>query len=309
MTSALLLLCLAGAPEAFAALGGQLDADPHGVLDAGLRSGPYSLQLRTDTLELSYAPTHTTGRAWVTLRLQGFAAQMLISPWANGAKDPSRALVAMMGEVNGGWVENLGHGFYSGLRARARGYLFFARSEETSIATPDPTARFEPGAFVGYWSEPLRAELGTRAYLGGERVGANVEGTFTWAPAWAVAPRVSAWFGVGENLDFLTTTRLGGLNPYVVPLAGAAWAEWWVEDYVAGRAGVAANLGPVELTPFVDAARFDGTNAVGFGLKTHATFEDFFVTAIGGYAPFIERAPGVSRVSVWVLTGSSWIAL
>ncbi len=304
---ALLLLAAASSWEAYGAVGGQVDSDPHGVLDLGIRSGPYRGELRTDTLELTYAPTRSTGRAWATLRLQGFAAQMLISPWANGDKDPSRALVALMSEANAGWVEYLPHGFYAGLSAGARGYAFFARSDETAEPVPDPTGRISPSSFVGWWSESLRAEIAGRAYLGGKRVGGGVEGSFDWSPRWVVAPRLAGWFGAAENLDFLTQTRLGGLNPYVVPLAGAAWAEWWVEDYVAARGGIAVLLGPVEVTPFADVARFDGMNAVGFGVKGHAELDEFFVTAIGGYAPFIERAPGVLRVSVWVLAGTKWM--
>lgn len=306
MSIALTCLLLAAPFEARAALGGQIDSDPHGVFDAGVRSGPYRLELRTDTLELAYEPSHASGRAWATVRLQGYAAQMLISPWTNGDKDPRRALVALMGEVNGGWVEYLPHGFYAGVSARARGFAFIARSEQTSDV-PDPTARLSPAAFVGWWSEALRAEFTGRAYVGGGHVGANLEGAFEWAPRWTVAPRLSGWFGAGEGLDFLTRTRLGGLNPYVVPVAGAAWAEWWVEDYAVARGGIAVTAGPVEITPFVDVAYFDGDDAIGFGAKGHATFDDFFVTVIGGYAPWIARGPGVLRVSGWVLIGSDWV--
>lgn len=73
----------------------------------------------------------------------------------------------------------------------------------------------------------------------------RVVGEFTYSPGpregqwFALLPRFELRAGWARGQDRVLRTRLGGLNPYVVPLAGAAWAEWLVERYVAGRAGYA----------------------------------------------------------------------
>lgn len=300
-------LAVASSVDVYGELGGQFDSDSHGVVNLGLRTGPLKFELLTDTLQVAYEPARDGGRAWVMLRVQGFAAEMLTFPWTDGAPDPTSALIAPKLALDAGWVDYLAGGFYVGVAANARGYLFFER-EETSIEVPDPTARFSPAAFVGWWHPSVSIEIGGRAHLGGDRVGAGVEGRAQWAPDWIVAPHLELRFGAAENLDFLTRTRLGGLNPYVVPLAGAGWAEWWVEDYVAARAGATGHLGPVDVRPFVDLVHFDGQSEIGVGLHTKVTIDEFFVTVIGGYAPNIERGPDVLRFSVWALAGTSWMS-
>ena len=71
--------------------GGEVSATSFGIADLGLRKGPLSLQLYTDTLELRYAPDLARGRYWVAARVEAFAAGLLISPWRDGAPDPARA--------------------------------------------------------------------------------------------------------------------------------------------------------------------------------------------------------------------------
>src|SRR4051812_22609233 len=77
--------------EARGMVGGEASATAFGILDLGLRKGPLSLQLYTDPLELRYAPELAHGRYWLAARLETFAAGLMISPWSDGAPDPSRA--------------------------------------------------------------------------------------------------------------------------------------------------------------------------------------------------------------------------
>src|SRR4051812_45748417 len=80
--------------EGRAMLGGEVSATSFGILDLGLRKGPLSLQLFTDTLELRYAPNLMHGRYWLAVRAETFAAGLMQSPWRDGAPDPARALNA-----------------------------------------------------------------------------------------------------------------------------------------------------------------------------------------------------------------------
>ena len=80
MLTTALALALAAAPWTWHAEGGgQVDSDPHGVVNAGVASGAFALELGTDTLEVWWRPERSSGRAWLGLRTQGYASQMFIS--------------------------------------------------------------------------------------------------------------------------------------------------------------------------------------------------------------------------------------
>jgi hypothetical protein len=151
----------------------------------------------------------------------------------------------------------------------------------------------------------------------------HVHGALTWLPDTrvgpvALAPRVELRAGAAAGQDDLLRTRVGGLNPWVVPLAGAAWAEWWVEDYAAARLGAtvgAGETGPRALgfrvSPFADLAAFEDDRpgadaALGLGLGLRAWRGRLFVDATGGYAPTIPRAEGLGRGSLWFSLGWDW---
>lgn len=76
MLSALLTLDLLvpiaiSAPVELRALAGaQIDSDSHGEFDVGVRSGPWSAELYTDTLDLRWSPAHEHGRSWVAARAE-----------------------------------------------------------------------------------------------------------------------------------------------------------------------------------------------------------------------------------------------
>jgi hypothetical protein len=62
----------------------------------------------------------------------------------------------------------------------------------------------------------------------------------------------SAAFGVGE--DDLTRDRIGGLTPFAAPMAGAPWAGWLSERYVAAQGSVHVRaFDDFELGPLVTA--------------------------------------------------------
>ncbi len=306
---ALVLLCLAAPARADwewrASAGGEINASSHGVFDLGVRNGAFSAQLLTDTLDVRYAPERSDGKWWMALRVEALAAQLLISPWTDGAPDPTRALYAQYVGADGGWIRYQAHGIYAGLAASARVY-FFERRDETTIAVPGPTSVVTADMILGRWSPELHAWA---------RLGADVEGTAVqphaaleviWHPVAPIAPRLELRAGAAYRQDQLTRTRLGGLNPYVVPLAGAGWAEFWVENYVAGRLGLTWTGRFLEVGALVDAAAFDDQTAAGFALLARGRWRRYFAEAELGWAPWIKRQPDVLPLSGWILVGAEW---
>ncbi len=196
--------------------------------------------------------------------------------------------------------------FYAGFGVSERVYLFFARSAATTIAAPGPTSLLTVDGVIGRYTRESHVWLRGGFDLQGVDAQPHVALEATWRPALEVAPRAELRAGWARGQTFLTRTRLGGLNPYVVPLAGAAWAEWWVESYVAGRAGVSWKNRWAEAGLLVDAAAFDGRVVSGFAALGRFTWRRFFVDTTLGWAPFIPRQPGISPVSLWLLFGSDW---
>lgn len=297
--------------------GGELGATSFGIFDLGLRKGPLSIQLLTDTLDLRYAPELKRGRAFVGLRAETFAAGLMISPWTDGAPDPARALYAAYLGLDGGYVRYLPAGFYAGVQGGARLYLFFAQSQ-TTAAVPGPTPVFTAEGVLGHYTPS--SHLWVRAGLDGELTVAmpHVAVEATVRPDWALAPRVEVRGAWARNQDFITRTRLGGLNPYVVPLAGAAWAEFWVESYLALRAGPSVRVRlpsrrvtehSLELAAVSDVAGFDGRTELGFGLLGRWRYGRYSLDAALGYAPLVHRQEGISRVTGFLLFGTDWSPL
>jgi len=314
--------------EWLAVAGGQIDADSHGDMNLGLRRGAWTLQLRTDAPELTWAPSGESGRAWITARGHAFAAAMYISPWAEGAPDPARSLRASSVGGEAGWVGYGPGGMYAGGRAAIDG-VFFGAMPETTIAVPSPRAVATIDALVGLWRPGLSTWM--RAGVDFASPGTDGEGLraphlvgeLHWTPdlhvgPLALAPRVEAWAGLAAGQDDLLHARIGGVNPWVVPVAGAAWAEWWAEDYAALRAGPTLGVGEpgartlgLRVSPFVDLAAFGGGTgakgrALGLGLGVRAWRGRLFADVTGGYAPFIERRADIGRSSVWFAVGWDW---
>jgi len=307
-----LLLSLAHAdPWALSGeLGGELNSDSHGIANVTARRGDTSVAWITDTLDVRYAPEHNDGRAWVAGRLATFAAGMVISPWEDGELQPDQAMNGLYGGVEAGGIRYAAHGLYAGARGHVRWHTFYGGADADR-----PVGRWhlQPQGITGWWSEWLHAwwVVGTDLQRSPEgevaSVSPHIRGQAELRPAWTVAPLLELRAGAGEGQDVVTLTRLGGLNPYVVPLAGAAWAEFWVEDYVAGRAGAVVQTEPVDVAVFVDAAAFQGPTGYGraLGIGAAPTWRAGRLTTdlAVGYAPVIEGPDDRVPFSVYVLVG------
>lgn len=300
-----------------AAAGAQLDSSSHGVVDLGARKGPLSLQLLTDTVELRFEPEDRGGRWWLAVRGEAGAAGLFPSPWRAGSPDDARSLLAFYAGLEGGALAYLPHGLYLGVEGTARRW-FFRATDSTQGSVPEDRFVISPSMLAGWWSKPFHVWI---------RAGADVDGgdtsgrltmeltLFPWArhrratPRPWLTPLVEVHAGWLDDPSDVTRERIGGLNPYVVPLAGAGWAELWAERWAAIRAGPALELGPLRLALVADGVRYEGGKAYGLALLSRVTFGALYGEASLGFAPELERGPGVSRFSGWLLAGFDWTAL
>ena len=328
-------------------LGGEFNADPHGALDVGWRAGDWQLQLITDTLDVRWQPEHDRGRSWAAARLEIGAAGLMISPWSGGAPAPEAALAASYAGAEAGHVWYLPDGLYAGVDGQAR-WWWFGALRGTERVVPGAQLRAETAGFVGWWSEDGQAWLrgGVHAAPEAGRVGLDrplfsrrpgdpihaMLATSTGDPVqpflqlvartrpegWTLAPRAELRAGWSQGQDALSRSRLGGLNPYVVPLAGAAWAEFWVDTHAAARLGPSLEVGPVRVDAVVDAAVWREasewgrtppaapvTRAVGFGLLTRVQPGRLRVDLDGGLAPWLPRQEGLAW-TVWTAVAVDW---
>ncbi len=298
----------------------QLEPSPNGAADLGLRKGAFSAQLLTDTLDLRWSPELRRGRWWVAGRAEGFGALLLFDPWTDGAPDPSRALSVSYAGLEGGGLAYLPRRFYVGAQLYAR-YFTFQALDSTEIPVPDSRPVVRPEAVLGYWTPAVNGWAVAGVSLGPDLLAPHAYGQLLARPCFtgegcALAPRAELRAGWAEAQDALTLTRLGGTNPYVVPLAGAGWAEFWVEDYAALRAGpdlqLPAGEGVVTLAVVADVAWFNqgadttSQRELGFAGVTGWRRRRLSADAVLGYAPWLERAEGVSAITGWLAFSADW---
>ena len=342
MVSLLLLLAAAfAAPlELRGLVGAQIDPESHGELDFGARAGDWSAELYTDTLQLAWNPTFPGGRAWLDLRAEGAVAGLMLSPWTDGAPDPTRArIVSYAGPEAGAMTYGPG-GTGFGLSGRVLVYSFAPR-EQTTAPVPGPTLIESLDGLFGWWHGDfsMTARFGVDYAAGldaplspvvGEAVAPRAAAELRWRPGWFVAPRLEVRAGTASGQGEVTRTRLGGDMPYQVPLAGAGWSEFWVEDYAAARLGIsvgsaeaapASGVGAELATPpsdarvrgrvlvLTDVATFDGSTAWGLGLRGEVRRKRLWGQAEVGWAGGVPRKVGVSPVAAMVRLGVDWTAV
>ncbi|MCB9764905.1 MAG: hypothetical protein H6739_34330 [Alphaproteobacteria bacterium] len=285
--------------------GAEVNATPHGIADLSVRRGDWSANLFTDTLDLRWDAEGDGGRRWLAARLEVGAAGLMLSPWTDGGPDPDRALNASYLGMEGGRVWYGPEGLYAGFQWLARAYVFGAMAD-TTVEVPDPRGLLTGDALLGWWTPDVQAWARVGVDVTAEAAAPHAHLEIKARAPWRLAPRLALRAGFAERQDFLTRTRLGGMNPYVVPVAGAAWAEWWVEDYVAARLGPHLQGEHLSLALSADLAAFDGQQALGLEARGGLRGERWFGELAYGYAPFIERQPGVGRAAVYATVGMDW---
>lgn len=290
--------------ELRAAVGAEVGVGPHGVFDVAGRHGDLVLALETLALSVRWEPSGDHGRAWLGARLEPAAAGLLMNLWEDGRPDPSISYLAFMEGVDGGGVAYLPGGLYVGGQAFAQAWEFFG-TPSTTVDVPGarPVLRLE--ALLGFYRPEVHVWVaaGTDWSWGFQP---HVRGQLTTAFPWIVRPRVEIRAGWAEATDLVTRVQLGGLNPYVVPLAGAGWGEFRVEDYAAFRVGVEAGQEKWSAALVGDVDFFDGVWAQGFAALGRYDDRGRWIEASLGWAPWLERPVGVPALAGWVRLGIDW---
>jgi hypothetical protein len=285
--------------------GAALGAGAFGVLDLGVRRGPWSAELFTDTLDLRWSPSGPKGRGWVGARAAAWSAGFLPFTWTDGARDPGRSMGAGYAGPDAGVVRYGPGGTYAGVSGAVRTWWFVALPT-TAVDLPGVTPVVTAEGILGWWRPDARAELRLGADARPERVSPHVRGEAAFEARDApVSPRLEVRGQWAARADRLTRLRLGGTSPYVLPLAGLGVAEHRVEDVLAARLGAAAGTGALRGAAFVDAAWFDGAEAAGVGAALTVRRGTWFAETEAGAAPWTEREAGAAW-GVWLGLGTDW---
>ncbi len=314
--AAALALPAHAAPAWRAMVGGQFDPDSHGALDLGIRSGPWSAQILTDTLDLRWAPEGDRGRAWVASRTELGAVGLLITPWADGAPVPSQGFAGYYTGGEAGALAYLPRGLYAGGAVSAY-QTWFSAIPATAVAVPGPTPWLRADALVGWWTRPVHAWLqaGAQHDRFGDPVQPHAQLTALTQLTGRLVPRAELRAGTSRGQSFLTRTRVGGMNPYVVPVAGAGWAEWWTEHHAVARLGpelqaegarVEARLGLLADAGWLWLPESARLAVWGLGLHSRWQWPAWWLQADLGWGGGVPRQPGVAPVSSWVAVGRDW---
>ena len=307
-TTALLLVAASGGSDEWqwrAALGAHIEPQTHGVFDLGLKKDELSIELLTDTLDIRWAAKRPQGHWWAAARGEALIAGLMSTPYRAGAPAPDRGLFASYVGAEAGGVLHLPAGLWAGLDGAAK-VFFFGATSTTKIPVP-PTARlFTAAAQLGWWSPWLNLRVRAGADLRDDTVAPFARLVGALEPKWWLAPHVKVHAGISDGQDAITQTRVGGLSPYAVPVAGSGWAEWWVDDYAAVRAGPRVSWSSGHATVFGDLVFFDRQRAEGIGVEARQTYGAWFAEVAAGYAPRIPRAPGVGRFGAWLRVGRQW---
>lgn len=286
-----------------AEVGGEFDADPNGILNVAWRKDDLSLAWLTDTLDVRYQPGWSKGRAWVAVRAELAMARLSNNRWEDGAPSRAQSFLSFYEGVEGGGVVYLPAGFYVGAQATAR-YWHFVGLPTTERELPSARPVLTLEGLAGFYHPALHAwvRAGTDWSLGFQP---HVHGTITTSLPGIVRPVVEVRAGWGQNKDEVTTTLIGGLNPYVVPLAGASWAEFQAEDYAGVRAGVEGGPDRWNVGFTWDGVWFDGNGAAGLALHGGYADRGRWVKVSVGWAPWLERQQGPALAG-FVLFGVDW---
>lgn len=316
MLWALLLVSPAPAdpPDVRFAGGGQAQNAGNGILDLGVRGDHWSAELQTDTLDLRWRHEGQRGKAWAAMRGAGFAAGLFINPWTDGAPDPGRALTAGYVGPEAGVQRYLDSGLWIGAQGHAR-YSFFSGRPATTVDVPEPALWLRADAVAGLWRNDgvlqARLRIGLDADpipFGEPQLSPHLFFDGAWRPVGPLVPWVALHVGLAEEQDDLTRTRVGGMTPYDVPLAGAAWFEFWAEDYVVSRTGFRADSERGWAGATLDAGTVGGGV---WGLAAHAgwTWSGWQVDGSVAWGGGVPRQDGVSPLSLYVLFERGWAPL
>ena len=318
-----------GAPvEWRAAAGAEIETEGHGLVDLGFRSGDWSAEIFTETLDLRYTRTWEHGKLSVGLRGSAFAQGMWITPWTNGAPDDTRKQQSWAIGPDLRAQRWLAHGLYlEGAGSLQR--VGFKPFDGATLDEPDATWGRTEVTAGGYWhdgAETTRLTAGFDVWAPSipPKPGVNFAprlqldlGYHPTADRNGLFPLAELRAGWATGQSDLVATRLGGLTPYNVPLAGAAWAEFWVQDYAAGRLGLVLHVSESQFGLLADGAVFTPpavtslpnppvyNQALGFAATAGFKHKLYYGDLAVGVSPWLVRTNGWP-LSVYFQFGSAW---
>ncbi|HCH63033.1 MAG: hypothetical protein CL927_11065 [Deltaproteobacteria bacterium] len=306
----------AGAVETQALGGISIHEYIHGVVNLGVRKGDWSAEFLTDTIDLRWSPDLENGRAWVAIRGELGAVGLLLSPWERGLPVPEKGFAGGYLGGEAGMIRYLPRGLYAGVAGSALRTSFFA-TPQTTVAVPAATPWIRLDGVAGWYTEPTHiwVHAGAQHDQLGSPIQPHVHLVATTVGQQALGHRVELRTGWTQGTSFLSSTRVGGMNPYVVPVSGAGWAEWWAESYAVARAGPQLTIESVQqsisVAPVLDGVlvedvRFGPAHGWGLGLLTELEIRQLTIDGSLGWGGGLVRADGVRRWAGWLSIARSW---
>ena len=303
------------------ALGGHVDPRGEGIFELGVRKGDLSAEFLTSGLSARWEPDAGPGGAWLDLHTEHGTVGRMHDPWSSGTPAPERAVRASRVGLDGGWSARTRHGLTARVDAFASRF-WFAQTTPGGGAAPPARTLLGGDLTLGWQSNTAAVLLSGGADWSPEDEAASphVRGRAWSRPDQEFAPTADLRVGWAEGQDRLTRTRVGGLDPSMVPIAGAALGEFWVEDYVALRLGPTWRTATRTLGFFADAASIAGLQRgtaehivpwqVVWGVGASASWRPadgpWIFDLDAGLAPGAPRADDSLPWAVRLVVGSDW---
>jgi len=290
----------------------------------------------TETIQLGYYNRRLGSSNWrISAQLKGELqlAALLYDYYRNGVRIPENGFHASYFEAGTSLRSDFAPHHTAELTLRGRQWFFSDRDGETgeSFILPNDPLVFEPRLSYRFWNvdytthaadwlRPLaRIEGVTFGIEGGVDLRSDTtawgnEGDVRNAPddliahgrqwlraGWRLSPGVRLQLAeamrIGSGDDDISRERIGGSNPYVVPVHGVQWAAFMASDHLStqlslhGRVGGEHELGlAVDASALRDIDRVGADEfglALGVGAFADLRWERWFLEARFGYAPDI----------------------
>lgn len=320
----------------------------------GWKGGRFAAEFNTDTLRLYYTGLRFGALQLETMLGGEYAlAGLLMDYYQDGLRQPERGFKAGWVQLAQRFKAEVLARTFLELELGGRRW-FFDTLDDTGpdFVLPAEHWSFEPRLRVTWWGlrgDPAwgdrhRVYPRHRGIAFGGEVGADLRSTTRdwgalddadpgrrnqpddvvlvakqWLRAgWQLHPRVRtelverAAFGAGQ--DDLVRDRLGGLSPYVVPMAGAPWASWLSQTHLSGqwswhvKVADDLELGPLATaTVLTDRARVGDSDAVdaifGVGGLVDWRHGPWQVDLRGGWSPTVSELSDQTSFSAWLSVG------
>jgi hypothetical protein len=318
--------------------------------------GRFVLTFNSDTLRIAveHLQLSPTVEAGADVKGEALIAGVLTDYYRDGRRDAGRGFYASYGSASA-WLKRSSAPHYVELAVTARRWIF-TRTSDTSpslVLPPDAWVGELRGRYT-FWSmrsdpslyEAQRLYPRARGIAFGVEAGLDARsevrpwGELTVAPVDArndpgrTIVSLRAWLLTGAQVhdrvrlqlyalaswmwgeDDLVRLRVGGLNPYVVPIAGAPWAALLSGRLAAAHATLHVRLWrELEAGVMIDGVVVDDVHRtaparaggeVGLGAFADLRLGAWQIDVRAGWSPTITPDDLAGGVSVWASLGWAW---